>query len=266
MLNLHELERQWLRYKMKSYLPHFAILMSIVVILTVLSIFLHNSTKRVAIDKTIHKQVKIENKLIKPVVPIKPAVIIKRELQKEKPPKKAPQITSHDKQKMILSPSLGFMKKMQTEIQPYYKSKNNNVLPNKQKKVPKRAEVEKVKRKVPHEVKEEQPKHIRITREDTYSDIKEIIQRFNKNNNPALSLFIAKKYYELGNYREARNYALITNNLNHNIESSWIIFSKSLVKLGKRNKAIKTLQTYIGYSHSNSAKILLDEIRSGKFI
>jgi two-component SAPR family response regulator len=92
-----------------------------------------------------------------------------------------------------------------------------------------------------------------------------IIKRFKKNNSPALSLFIAKKYYEAEDYHNAYNYALITNNINREIESSWIIFSKSLVKLGKKELAIKTLQEYTGQSKSRSAKILLDEIQTGKF-
>jgi tetratricopeptide (TPR) repeat protein len=85
------------------------------------------------------------------------------------------------------------------------------------------------------------------------------------NNNPALSLFVAKKYYELGDYAQAYNYALITNQINRDIEASWIIFTKSLVKLNKRDQAIQTLKDYIESSSSNTARILLEEIQSGKF-
>jgi len=55
------------------------------------------------------------------------------------------------------------------------------------------------------------------------------------------------------------------NDINKEIESSWIIFAKSAVKLGKKRQAINSLNQYISKSHSSSAKILLDEIRSGKF-
>ena len=137
---------------------------------------------------------------------------------------------------------------MHSERQPNHKNKKNH--PKKEKK---------------NIVKKEKTKHITIIKENNYSDIAKIIHRFNKNNNPLLSLFVAKRYYKLGKYREARNYALITNNINQNIEASWLIFSKSLVKLGEKKKAISTLQKYIEYSHSHSATILLDEIRSGKF-
>ncbi len=113
-------------------------------------------------------------------------------------------------------------------------------------------------------LQKEEPHHISIIKKDTHNDIVEIIQRFNKNNNPALSLFIAEKYYALGNYRQSRHYALITNNLNKDIELSWIIFTKSLVKLGERKEAIQTLQKYLEYNHSNRVQTLLEKIRSGK--
>ena len=106
---------------------------------------------------------------------------------------------------------------------------------------------------------------ITIERRDSQNDIKEIIGRFKKNNNPALSLFVAKKYYELGNYEQAYNYALITNGINNDIEESWLVFAKSLVKLNRKEMAIKTLKEYIKYSHSGNARILLNDIESGKF-
>jgi tetratricopeptide (TPR) repeat protein len=106
---------------------------------------------------------------------------------------------------------------------------------------------------------------ITIERRDSQNDIKEIIARFKKNNNPALSLFVAKKYYELGNYEQAYNYSLITNSINNDIEESWLVFAKSLVKLNRKEMAIKTLKEYIKYSHSGNARILLNDIESGKF-
>ncbi|MBU1927551.1 CDC27 family protein, partial [bacterium] len=106
---------------------------------------------------------------------------------------------------------------------------------------------------------------INIKRQNEYSDIEEIITRFKKNNNPALSLFIAKKYYELGEYRNAYNYSLITNELNKDIEASWILFAQSLVKLNEKDKAVKVLQDYIKHTNSNRANLLLNDILSGKF-
>jgi len=113
--------------------------------------------------------------------------------------------------------------------------------------------------------KEEKKGSISIAHRDEQRDIEDVIKRFNVSHNPALSLFVAKKYYQLGNYEQAYNYALATNDINNNIEESWIIFAKSLVKLNKKEMAIETLKKYISHSGSSQARQLLDEIKSGKF-
>jgi len=106
---------------------------------------------------------------------------------------------------------------------------------------------------------------IKINRQNTKNDMNIILQRFKHTNNPALSLFIAKKYYFLKDYKKSYKYAFITNELDNKIEDSWIIFIKSMVKLDKKARAIKTLKSYISFSNSKKAKQLLNEINSGKF-
>lgn len=104
-----------------------------------------------------------------------------------------------------------------------------------------------------------------IQRENDMKDIQDVIARFKKNKNPALSLFVAKRYYRIGNYQQAYNYALITNELDNNIEDSWLIFAKSLYKLGQTKMAVKTLKTYQSDSGSVKAKITLDQMTEGNF-
>ncbi len=106
---------------------------------------------------------------------------------------------------------------------------------------------------------------INIQKKDAKQDLQNIIQRFQRSNDPHLSLFIAKKYYEQKNYQEAYNYALATNKLDNKIDESWIVFCKALVHLGKKKFAIKVLKDYINASQSTSASILLSDIQSGKF-
>lgn len=96
-------------------------------------------------------------------------------------------------------------------------------------------------------------------------ELRGVIKRFNNNKNPALSLFVAKKYYEKGNYKESYTYALETYNLNPNIEDGVLLYSQSLVKLGKSDKAISKLKLYIKKSGSIKAKTLLNEIQKGNF-
>jgi hypothetical protein len=44
------------------------------------------------------------------------------------------------------------------------------------------------------------------------------------------------------------------------MDDSWLIFAKSLVKLGKEEQAKKTLQLYISNSNSQNAKNYLDSL------
>ena len=104
-----------------------------------------------------------------------------------------------------------------------------------------------------------------ITTQKNENDLKDVIRRFKKNKNPALSLFIAKRYYELKKYQKSYNYALMTNEINKEIEESWIIFSKSLVKLGQHELAIITLKAYLKTNKSSQAEILLTKIDAGTF-
>ncbi len=265
MLNINELENRWRKYKIKSYLPYAIITVSVIVISIILFVFLSSNTNQktlVKIDiikesknKSIETEVKKEIKL-EPIRTIKKEEISKKE---EK--------TIYSNNKTILSPSLNFMSKIRHDALSNYENNKLTKL-NKEKKAQTRQK--KVVKKKVVEVKPpqeyiEKTDTILIERQNTQEDIQHVIKRFKKNNNPALSLFIAKKYYELGEYSKSYNYALMTNQINDNIDASWIIFSKSLVKLNEKDEAIKILKKYIQHSHSSQAKILLDDIRSGKF-
>jgi len=105
---------------------------------------------------------------------------------------------------------------------------------------------------------------ISITQQDA-SDLKDVIKRFETNKSPALSLFLARRYYDLQDYTHSYEYAIKTNEIDSTIEESWLIFAKSLVKLGRNEEAVKTLGTYIQHSNSGRAKSLLDEINKGSF-
>jgi tetratricopeptide (TPR) repeat protein len=228
MFNVQELEKKWLRYKIKSYIPHATISIITILILILFLSYNINNIKKTAILNNKIKATK--------VIKVKDIKTIKKE------------INNHIKNpaKITLTPSLNFINSV--KIKESIKNKN---IP---KPITKKRTI----------IKEEIPK-INITRTNSSDNINEIIKRFKKSNSPALSLFLAKKYYALGNYNEAYNYALTTNKLKNNIEASWILFSKSLIKLNQKDKAIKVLKQYINYSGSNKAKVLLNNILAGKF-
>lgn len=288
MLNTRELEKRWLHYKLKSYIPHIIITVSLFVIILIIVLFT-TAQKQEEKPLTEAKQQTMQTKQVMQESSSKAEAVSEKNISTPLPTQEVPmvketlptsQATSPTKQ-IILTPSMNFMKHIQSEEQqPIYKTLHKKApVVHKKSKPVKRTKVIQQQDQIEEEyidvthnqvkkVQQEkvEPRHIiSIERKDSEKDIQEIIGRFKKNNNPALSLFVAKKYYELGNYEQAYNYALITNGINNDIEESWIIFAKSLVKLHKRDMALKTLAEYIKYSHSGNAKILFNDIRSGKF-
>jgi tetratricopeptide (TPR) repeat protein len=270
MLNIPELERRWLRYKIKSLTPYAIAGISIIVIATYVffnsqneKVILKTSTSQKQSTHALKQNLHVEkNTTIQKTQEVSHTTSLqpKQPVIKQKEVETITPLTAKvEKSKTILRPSMNFLHNID---KPSNITDRDDI-----------AEQEPINQEEVKEVAEDimtpQAKitssHILIKRRDTNDDIKEIVKRFKKNNNPALSLFIAKKYYEMGDYKKAYNYALITNNINSDIEESWIVFSKSLVKMGKRDIAIKTLKKYINYSQSNTAQILLNEIQSGKF-
>jgi len=284
MLNIPDLEKRWLHYKIKFLLPYAIIIFSMLVITVILLNFIGEKQVQKADDKMQFLDVKqpvtlsalaneevLVNDVKKNIVTIEqknePTIVKnKSELLIQNPVSNIPTHT-----KSVLKPSLSFMKEMQNSTQPYYENEpsHNEVSNSNDVEHEPLTQKEKVKEEKKEETVQtetiDEPAKINIKRQNTQNDLQEIIKRFKKNKNPALSLFVAKKYYELGDYHQSYNYALITNSINRDIESSWIIFSKSLVKLGQKDLAEQTLQEYIKQSHSEGAKLLLNEITSGKF-
>jgi len=260
MHNIHDLERRWLSYKIKSFIPHILIsLMVIISFMLVISIYSKNSTSSQNKDIVLNNQLQqpVSKKIISKVkvLPVK-----KIKLPSVEPDINhiAPKTIQKQDATPILNPSMDFIKNLRSSSSTSYKS--NSFKTDKQEPDVKEEQV-----KIKENVIVEKTKLILIQRQETQSDINHVIARFKKNKNPALSLFIAKKYYKLGDYKQSYNYALLTNQINSGIEQSWIIFAKSLVKLGKKDKAIYTLEKYIKSSKSVNAKMLLDNIKSGKF-
>jgi len=275
MLNTRDLEKRWLRYKIKFYIPHFTIFISVIVISVVILTFFNSDKKetkelpqkvnKIPIETQTDKEVTIKTPkvaLIKESIEVKTIDYKETPVASPKIQEKEPSNTEDNSLK--LAPSLDFMKSMQHSTLPYYNEEPAIAHEKVSVIVEEVQELEPVE-VIQAEVFKDEIKQISIKRRDSSNDIRDIIKRFKKNNNPALSLFVAKKYYELGEYHKAYNYALITNQIDRDIDASWIIFAKSLVKLNQKTMAIETLKQHIDNSHSSSAKILLDEIVSGKF-
>ena len=117
--------------------------------------------------------------------------------------------------------------------------------------------------------KQEQDDAVRLNDEDvidfqTMKTIKSVKMDFVKSKNYEDSLFLAEAYYDNAEYREAEKWALVTNNLNNEVEESWLIFVKSKVKMGETEEAMEVLNVYIKKTNSEAAKSLLKDIQQNK--
>lgn len=247
MLDIKKLENRWKIYKIKSLIPYIIVL----ILIFILFITAYNyllASKNIIVEK---------KNIVKKQIEITPVVITKaKKTEIIKPLEKEIAgyplgVKEEVVKKLVLTPSFDFIENLQNRVIVKKEKKNHSI---------KKTTAPKV---VKQDVKKILP--ITIKRRTSYKDIDDVIKRFKKNQNPALSLFVAKKYYELGEYNKSYDYALITNNLNSEIETSWIIFAKSLVKLDKKTKAIKMLVNYVNHSNSSRAKNLLDDINKGVF-
>lgn len=250
MLDVKKLERRWLKYKLKKLLPW--LLFWVLAIITG-SIFLwtsyHSSNNQIQIPATVSSSTP------------------KQSVVKTTPPA--------EENQTVLEPSMEFVQRFET-------SSAITETPNQP-----AAAIPKPSQKVtPPPVKTlnmpefPQPMKVSgtttpktslkegtlsITKNESKLEIDDLKHRFKETSNANLGLFIARYYYDQGNYNEAYDYALKTNNINSRIDESWILFAKSLVKLGKIDQAKKTLQLYVSQSNSESARALLDSIEKGTF-
>ncbi len=242
MLNIHDLERRWLRYKIKHYFPYFIggtlILLAFAGMMGWFATSAGTSASSQEADNT-HKQ-------------------------ESMPADHATMQTD----RTILEPSMRFVEAFQKNA-PVVQTSSAPVLtpkpaittlpPPKMLQMPDPAQSQSV-------ASASNPdKSLSINRNESKTDIEELQIRFKETSNANLGLFIAKYHYDRGNYAEAYNYALKTNSINSRIDESWILFSKSLVKLGRTEQAKKTLQLYYQQSNSEAAKALLNSIEHGTF-
>jgi hypothetical protein len=243
VLDIRNLERRWLKYKIKSYAPHIG-----AVFLLLISLAMAFS---LSYDSDVPETAMVKEPL-------------------ESPAKTT--VAKSDETPDILEPSMDFVQSFQTTlpqtpiaaapIPQNTKPLQQSIPTPKVLNVPDSASI---KAPLPAISPLSGDKSLSLNRNESKIDIQSVERRFKETSNANLGLFIARYHYDHGNYNEAYNFSLKTNNLNNKIDESWIIFVKSLVKLGRVEQAKKTLQLYISDSNSESARSLLDSIEQGSF-
>lgn len=308
MLNVHELERAWFRYKLKSYIP-----LSLAITLTALLIILgliywpklleekkvlasnepnKETVTKTEIPQTLNVAVSPTNEAISHPQPVAEMNSTIQAVTPETEPVKEI-IKETSEPALVLKPSMDFLYGIEQEeipssypqsynlhsIQPVIKNepvvkKEPFIETAPVSEVPEiDSPVQTIATPVVTEIVEdpivsvetEQVPKISIIAQEDEDDLNDVIRRFKQNKNPALSLFVAKRYYSIGAYQKAYNYALMTNDIDSDIEESWLIFASSLVKLDQKEMAIKTLKSYLKKAESTKARHLLNEIIQGSF-
>ncbi len=94
-------------------------------------------------------------------------------------------------------------------------------------------------------------------------EMAQLEEEFKNTQDPQTSLKLARYYYKIGNYKKAEDWAVATNNIDGDIEESWLIFAKARAKQGFRTDAIKVLQSYYDETKSEKAHNLLVKLRKG---
>ncbi len=267
MRNVNELERAWMRYKLRSYLPKALGTLFIFLIVIAGTVYIVSKDQDLkTISETLPSYTQVENtKHLDTTAPVTKITPVKRSevsrVTASVTPLESP---------VQLSPSLGFIASM--DQTPEFDNQKVTSIPDQPAPLPpKTANVSQpqsevalsVPKAIPEMTTPEETSKISINTHQDEEDIKEVIERFKVNKKPALSLFVAKRYYTIGRYRESYNYALITNDIDSGIEESWLIAAKSLVKLNEKDKALNLLTQFIDRTFSVRAKMLLDQINNG---
>jgi len=102
-----------------------------------------------------------------------------------------------------------------------------------------------------------------FTRSENEMDPRMIEQRFNETNNVRYAIFLAKYYYDNKDYEKSYRWAFTVNQLDPISEEGWLFFAKSLYKLDRKDDAVKVLKNYLNHYRSQAAQDTLRQIIQG---
>ena len=90
--------------------------------------------------------------------------------------------------------------------------------------------------------------------------VDELTAKFEKSNSSDIAVLIARRYYDIKDYKNSEKWALIANELDSNNEESWIIFAKSKYNLKQKDDAISVLRIYNDKANSANIEDLMRQI------
>jgi len=85
-------------------------------------------------------------------------------------------------------------------------------------------------------------------------------QEFNSSPSYENAIKIAEAYFDIGSYEDSRDWALVANEKSANAPGGWILFAKSLYKMGKKGEAVAVLESYLKRNDSAEVKAALKSL------
>ncbi len=262
MYEIEELEKKWKRYRLKKIFKKFTYLIFTASAILIISLILYefSNTKKmvvanVEIDKKEPKNEEIPKKENVTNVEKK---VLKEDKNKTIIQDKEIKKIEEEPKVVVLKPSTDFL----TRIENLEKKQQTNKI--KENRHIKKEKVEENSKKNKQNETIKKPKIV-IEKRDNSNIINELIKKFERTKDPKIAIFLSRIYYKDKHYKKALEWAVIANELDNSNANSWILFAKSSVKLGKKEEAIKALETFLSKHKSYKTKRLLDEIKNGEF-
>lgn len=247
MYDIQQLEHQWTAYNKKRKRPYYIVSISVIIVAALgstvyfndtlknkfINVFSNDATVNVSVNdknvSTVESNTSIVKLIQKPLMEVKPVKVVQTP-------------------KIIIE---------QEEPNPYDKASSQPILED----VESLDKPKKLNIMVQDEKSDHKKMHLDILETSSMSAYKDVEKRFYQTHDTDDSLFLAKSYFNRGEYQKAEYWALQTNKIDNTIEESWLLFAHSKAKLGQKQDAIKVLNSYIRRSNSLQAKRLLEEIK-----
>jgi len=238
MYEMKDLEKQWLKYKLKRSIPYFILLFYFiligvyynyrVVVNNFASSYYNKIIKKYTTPTDINRSIEL-NSSTKVTIKVEENNSIESNITNE----------LFDINSTIYEENI---------TNPFFSSIKEEIKTTPQKKL--EAEIE----------KRHEKKYVYI--KTTSKEYKEVERRFELNQDPEDALFLARFYYESKKYKKAEEWAFIANELDDTSEESWLIYARSKANRGKILEAVHILDSYLKKHNSIGARKLLEQYRT----
>jgi len=275
-----ELERKWLKYKIKQKSKFYIIFILFLLVLsaTTYQFYFQPNThnKQPVIVKKVEKEIATKEK-VKEYVPIKTITIKEEKIKISQPTDK--NITKIQEVKKVIKKNIksstnpkSYYHKLEPRIQGNELFSSNGALtfysPIDKKNIdfvtdnkisPPSQEIQK--KEILIIEKEKKPSiSIGMKDMDTITYLKE---KFYATSNIVFALMLSEEYYNNKNYHESLKWSLTANDIDSQNTKTWYWFAKSKVKLDQKDDAIRALKAYLTNNESRRLNTLLQKIERG---